>query len=679
MLGREEGEESLAYGDVTPVGVKKRGSVRLPVNRIAVCVLFAMFVIAVNSMAFGCWKVQEPLDEPDPSVPASSLAVSDVTFAASPNPAYVGEEVTFWANASSTTGSLTFTIYFDAYRYPYDGTLNPDSGVSVNVTGSPGNVVQKFTYNTLGNFTVEDETYVVAALYIDDGISNLPYSILPVYLRLNGPPEFITAPTDDGTLAYVPLNLSIEVMDDDNDPIDILWEFGDGTEASNTTDGTREDRYVNQTHTWRPYVEPGTGGYSIEYKMNVTIADSFDNSVMLNATITVTVPDNGIPKIALASSSKKIQPEEVLVLWANATDPEGDPLTWTFNYSDGTTDVVHTDWTEPGTLVWCNMTHIYDEVGNYTITMHVSDALGENQVFPHNVSTGVGVTVAINRAPFATSVITVSPESPEIDAMIGFVDVCLSIQANDLDGDILTASWYINDAVDPVVNISAGGTCVYEFIQVMTITEPGSYNVSVVVTDGHEGHEITITRIINATSNNLPPVLLAFEFAYASGEHAIPLEEIEFLIVISDPEQDPIQVTFEFGDDSPRQHFNLSDYVNGNITLMIAHVYEDIGVYQAILRFTDNKIGILNHSKVVPSALITVKEVYIAEVTEWDWWDYTSLSIVFAVPITIGIWMHVLKRKTLRLERQGMTLEEARMKDEAMLTERLLRGGEGDG
>lgn len=658
----------------------KKGSAGLLANQLAACILFAMLVFGACSIVFGCGEVQESQDKDDPDLPASSLAVS-ATFKASPNPAYVGEEVTFWANASSTVvgSSLTFTILFDAYIPPYP-TPNLDTAVSVNVTGNPGNVVQKFTYNSLGNFTIpaDGRTYFFAKLYVNDGVTNLSYPMLPVYVNLNSPPGFIEKLTDKAVMIDVPLNLSVRVADVDTDPIDVLWEFGDGAVATNKTDGTLEDCYANQTHVWSPYVEPGTGGYAILYKLNVTATDSFGNGVTANATITVTVPDNGPPTIALTSSSARIQPGEDLLLWANATDLEGDPLTWTFNYSDGTAEVVYTDWTEPGALVWCNMTHAYGAVGNYTITMYVSDALEGNQVFPHNKSDTVSVTVALNRVPGVTANISVSPESPEINATIGFVDVYLSIQATDSDGDVLTASWYIGDAVDPVVNVSAGGIGVYTFIQVMTITAPGSYSVSVVVTDGYEGHEVTVNRTINATSNNLPPSLLVFDFIYASGEHAVPLEEIEFLIVISDREQDSIEVTLEFGDGSPQQHFDLTDYVDGNVTIVISHVYELPGVYTFTLWFTDNKIGILNHSKVVTYG-VTVQEVYVAEVTEWDWWDYSSLSIVFAIPVLIGVRMYVIKRRTLRLEREGLTLEEARIKDEAMLTERLLKGGEGDG
>ncbi|MGB2581320.1 MAG: hypothetical protein WBD03_02485, partial [Thermoplasmata archaeon] len=72
--------------------------------------------------------------------------MSVTSFKASPNPAYVGEEVTFFANASSSTSStLRFTIFYDAYILPFP-TVNPASAVTVNDTGNPGNVVQKFTY-----------------------------------------------------------------------------------------------------------------------------------------------------------------------------------------------------------------------------------------------------------------------------------------------------------------------------------------------------------------------------------------------------------------------------------------------------------------------------------------------------------------------------------------------------
>lgn len=286
------------------------------------------------------------------------------------------------------------------------------------------------------------------------------------------------------------------------------------------------------------------------------------------------------------------------------------------------------------------------------------------------------MTVILNHVPVVLSIGAV-PEDPIIDSLIGFVNVSLWVEAKDEDGDVLTISWYIGDSVDPLVNTSDGGTRLAKYTQVMTVSEPGSYNVTVVVTDGFEGHEVTVSKIINVTSDNEPPLLRTLSFVYASGTFAHPGEDIPFTIVISDREMDVIEVILDFGDGSEPQHFNLSDYVDGNVTLLVNHSYEMVDVYTVTLWFTDNKIGVRNHTK-LQTTEVTVGEEYIQVETVWDWWDYASLLILFAIPAVIVVRMLILRRRVLQLEKEGLTLDEARIKEEERFAEKLLREG-GDG
>ena len=500
-----------------PSGAGRRGQVcegGPTARQVMACVLIAFLGILSFSTLLGPCDCTDGPVEDSSDIPAISLAVTVNSFVGSPNPVYLGAEITFWANATSSTGSpLTFTIFYDYYTLP-GYTINLQSPVSVNTTESPGYVVQTHTYNSYGNYTstVSGLTYYFVRLIVNDGGANVSRT-LQVMIKENTAPVFVAEPAEQySTVANEPLDIFVRVLDYDGDPIDVFWEFGDGSEATNQTDGSLEDSYANQTHTWSPYVAPGTGDYFAEYQMNVTIVDIWGNSTEANSTILVYVPENVPPTIALSSSSSRIQPGESVTFYGNASDPEGEPLTWTFNYSDGTTEVVHTDWTEPDELVWCNMTHVFEDVGTYAVNMYVSDALPGSQVFPHNTSVGTSVTVAINRVPGVSSLISVTPEYPIINSTIGFLDLAFSISANDLDGDVLTASWYIDDSEEPVVNTSAGGTALYKFIQVLTVTETGSYNVTVVVTDGYEGHEVTVSGVVNVTSDNRPPVLMGMDF-----------------------------------------------------------------------------------------------------------------------------------------------------------------------
>ncbi len=536
----------------------------------------------------------------DPVARATPSAFEEDEFEIAPASVYIGEEVTFWANFSSTTGSnLTFTILYDAFLESM--APNPDSPVTVNVTGNPGSIVQKFTYNNPGNISAGDYTtcYFVR-LWVDDGSENKSYTRY-VLVKENSPPQFVyDLPAELSAPLGSPMNISVQIIDPDDDAVNILWEFGDGTTASNATDGTFEDRYVNQSHTWDPYVEQGTGNYYIQFQMNVTATDSLENSRTLSATVSVYVPYNFIPEISLTASVTQVEVGEELHLFANATDAEGESLTWTFNYSDGTYDVFHTDWSEPGELVWCNLTHVYDAVGVYIITMHVSDALDGNQVFPHNTSADLLITVDINEAPGVSSSISVMQPLPVIiEEAIGFIEVGLIIQAMDVDGDVLTASWYLDDAVEPIVNVSAGGTLIYTFIQYMNLTEPGSYNVSVVVTDGHEGHEVTRSCVIDAISDNRPPNLVSVDMSYPSSHPTFAFigEPVYYMVEFSDIENDTLELAIDFCDGTPILHANLTEYINDTTTFLFSHAFPYADDFEIIVNYTDNQEGFFVHEK----------------------------------------------------------------------------------
>jgi hypothetical protein len=316
----------------------------------------------------------------------------------------------------------------------------------------------------------------------------------------------------------------------------------------------------------------------------------------------VYVPENIPPYVGLSLSKSSVEPGENFTIQANATDLEGDPLTWTFQISNGTGPMVSwssvTPATDPETLVWNNQTYSLGEEDDYWITVNVSDALPPNQVFPHNISQSVYLKVIENTAPFVYPDILISPAAPVIDVSVGAVNVNFSIEAADIDNDALTATWQLGDDVGPVVNVSSAGPGVVEFNQTRVFTETGYYNISVVITDGYAGHEVTRSTVLAVTSNDLPPELEDVVIDYSQIVSALPDEVINITLVFSDPEEDEISGTIDFGDGSPLLQFNVSEYVGGLATIVVNHSYESVGNYTMVIDYTDNEtMGLLNHSK----------------------------------------------------------------------------------
>jgi hypothetical protein len=606
----------------------------------------------------------------EPLQRADSLTVenANITFSASPSYAYVNESVTFFANATSDVpaAALTFRIYFDGFTLP-GLSNNTASATSVNTTGNPGSIVVNYTYKSPGNYSDANGKYFRARLFVGDGTNTVEYPAIRVHVDYNTAPSIIGyVPNPLPATKNIEVNLSTSIQDKNNDSVTVTWDFGDDTaNETQVLTGTSAAGgvYSNVTHTWSPPLDPAhIGDFYATYQMNITLDDGVNLPVVSTSSVIVYVPFDYPPTIGFASSISRASPGDDINFFANATDPEGDPLTWTFDYSDGSIEVFHTLATPPGTLVWENVTHHFDAIGNYTVYTYVSDALEPYQVSTHNQSAKLKIQVVENLPPSASPEIGSSPQGdPQIEGKIGNISVEFSIEGNDPDGDVVTAVWNMDDTLGPRTNATSGGTGKFTFNQTRVFDKPGLYNISVVLTDGRPGHEILRYRIVNVTSTNLPPNLVSVSFQYAPGhDFAEPNETITFILVLSDPEQNSIEVSWDFGDGTPIQYFNLTEYVDGNLTLTLSHSYPEVKEYIITIHYTDNEQGILNHFKFT-NVTVAVFLPRPATVIIWDWWDYVSLGLFLLIPVSLAARFLYVARRRKRFEKEGMTLEEYKL------------------
>ena len=602
-----------------------------------------------------------------------TLAATVLEFSAAPTTVYVGEEVTFTASASSTSSTtLTFTIYYDAV-IDTEMTNNTHSPYSEHMTGNPGTVTTTFTYDQLGNLTSGTDTFYVVRLVVSDGSATTDTELISVYVIENRDPTFEMFLEDLPDLdPGEELNLSVKVYDPDGDPLVVTWDFGDGTVVVDTTGPALPGIYVNQTYAWDPVTGPGIGGY-IFFSLVITLEDPYANSKAEASLITVVLPPNGYPVIGFAASEKVIDPTEDVTFYANATDPEGEALTWTFVFNNGFEDVhvatYHTDVTPPGAKVWNNITYTFESPGNYDVRLYVCDGLDPYQSLAHNVTKSVSVTVVGNSLPSVVDEIVMSEESPQIDVAVGYFLVTFTIKTYDADGDVITATWNLDDGGDSKVNVSAGGLITYTFRQERYFNQTGVYNVSVVVSDGILGHEVVSYREFTVASNNMPPSIDTIDITYDAGNYAIPGEAVVFSVTLSDPEMDAIEITWDFGDNSSVISFNLTEYADGNVTCVVNHSYSEVGSYNVTIRYSDNELfGTLTHERTKMLTVI-VDTPFERVVDFWSWWDYTSLIAVLMVPVALVINLVWTRRRRKRLEAQGISLEELELRESIQLDE----------
>jgi hypothetical protein len=652
---------------------------RLVQNPKVLVLIVVTFLMSVQILHIAALQPPRPEDENS----ARSALVTISNFTISPLSVYVGQTVHLFANASSDVGTgLTFTVYYD-YLLADGITPNPYSPTSVNSTGNPGSMMQTHVYEWAGNLS--GSTFAVALL-VYDGVTT-KRSVKPVTVLENAAPVF----QDPLAGSYkaevgVPLEFSVNISDSDNDALNLTWDFGDGTvPVVQSTGPAAAGVLCNQTHAWNPPPELiyGVGDTTIYYYLNLTLEDGHGHYMNTTTEIYIPLPHNFNPEGNITTASTTVDPGDAVTICANATDPEGEPLTWTFLFNNSLyvyhTEVFRTPLTAPGTLQYINFTHTFTEPGKYVVSFYLCDVwLPEDQTGVHNVSAGtLYLSSMTNRAPIVIDYIQVSPADITINDTTGIAHALFWIQTNDYDGDVLTATWDFGDGAEAVVNVTEGGTQMYTIYQMHEFNVAGPYNVSVMVTDGREGHEVLRYKLINVTSNNSAPLVKDFDIILSNVDHGIPGSVVQFLIVLFDKECDPLTVSWDFGDGSPIEWTNTTVFnETGYAVCRINHTYAEKGNYTVFISFTDNAYGIrgLHLDSWSGLAIIDLRAEDVVRV--WDWWDYTSLSLFIMSAGLLVLWSAsgVIRRR--RLDRMGITLEEYLLrKNELEEYDRKQKGG----
>jgi hypothetical protein len=572
-------------------------------------------------------------------------------------------------NASSDVSSeLTFVIYFDSRLA--NGTNNSASPYTVNETGNPGTVHATHVYTDYGNYSDSTSSYLYVTLYVGDGthtyVSNKILRVIG-----NTAPTFVMAPgvSISDAVRDEPYDLFVEITDPDDDELNVTWDFGDGTPtATNETGPAKLGVYANQTHTWSFEMEPGVGEVDVTFTLNITADDGQGHRTTRLSTVVFSVGYNFYPEnITLRASRIVADPAEVVSFSANATDWEGDALTWTYVFNDTVsnyhTEVIQTERSDRNAVVWANTTHVFGSEGTYYVTVYVVDAIDPELILVRNQSTKLKMTIAENNIPYVSRNITlVYPTSDIIvNATLGSVKVGFSISATDGDDDILSVAWDFGDGSAVETNHSLGESTV-KFYASHEYNRSGIFNVTAKVTDGRMQQEIIRYKLVAVRSENAPPTITQLKLNMSYGTFAGPNTEVRFTLVLRDAEGDPLTVTWDFGDNSSLFVITSSDYdAEGNLTFIVNHTYIEIGEYTVTIVYTDNVVGTGVHTKIY-EATVRVKIPLIHVDRVWNWWDYTSLGAVLSVFGALVAWTLVIGRYRKILDMHGLTLDEFRIR-----------------
>ena len=172
----------------------------------------------------------------------------------------------------------------------------------------------------------------------------------PVLVMTNGPHYFVRL----GETVTVDASGSYDL---DGNPLTFTWVWGDGASTNNTA-GTATHRYLE----------------SGNYPGNLTLGDNQGGATTNAFDVTVS-PSNQTPVLTGVTVSTD-SPYVMTVVTFDATaviDPEGDALTFEWDFGDRTRTT--------GPLV----THVFTQIGDYTVTLKVNDDRGGTNVMAQTI------------------------------------------------------------------------------------------------------------------------------------------------------------------------------------------------------------------------------------------------------------------------------------------------------
>ncbi|HYG73401.1 MAG TPA: Ig-like domain-containing protein, partial [Planctomycetota bacterium] len=304
----------------------------------------------------------------------------------------------------------------------------PQHGI---LTGTP----PQLTYTPAANFVSQDSfTFKVNDGTLDSNVSTVTIDItntIPVAVAQS-------VSTHWGT----PTNITLAGSDADNNALtfNIVQQ-----PVSGTLSGTAPFFTFTPTGTF-------TGSDSFTFNVNDGAAES--GPVKVSITLT-----NTAPSATSGAAPTSATPSQFITFTSTGTDPDGDALTYLWDFGDGATS---TDQ---------NATHAYAEVGSYTATVTVSDAAGG--------TASASVTIQVSKAP--TGRVTTG----DVVAFGGLPFTFDASSSTDPENAIVSYVWNFGDGTP-----NGSGQVISKIYE-----QPGTYTVTLTITDA-AGVSTTVSCVI---------------------------------------------------------------------------------------------------------------------------------------------------------------------------------------
>jgi hypothetical protein len=338
-----------------------------------------------------------------------------------------------------------------------------------------------------------------------------------------------------------PVQLSVTASDPDNDPLTYAWTQSPASPAGS----------FSSTSTSNPTWTAPTVAAATAFTLRVTVTDGRGGSVQGTVQVQVAppVPSNQQPVLTAgpASSAPSVNGQQSVNLSVTASDPDNDPLTYTWTQSPASpagtfssTTVANPSWTSP------------QVTADTDFQLRVTVADGKGGTVQGSVT--VRVLAPVNRQPTIDQGPGATPGS-----VTGPVPVQLFVTASDPDNDPLTYAWTQSPA-SPAGSFTSTSTSNPTWTA-PTVAAATTFTLRVTVSDGRGGSkqgEITVD-VAPPAPQNRPPVLTPPQ---ATPSTVDSQGAVGLTVSASDPDNDPISYTWTQEPVTPAGSFSSTTVFN---------------------------------------------------------------------------------------------------------------------
>lgn len=372
--------------------------------------------------------------------------------------------------------------------------------------------------------------------------------------------------------------------DPDGSILGYYFDYGDGTSSG----------WIMSQNASHEYLDDGI------YSAKLKVLDDDMHESNWSEPVTITVLNRPPSPRFWYSSSEINQAEFVTFDGSRSSDMDGNVISYFFDFGDGT---------DSGWVSLPNVTHFYQDVGNYMVSLLVQDDDG----LVSDWSAVHQVTV-LNSPP--TAIVTVSNSIVSLGDEVT-LDAILSY---DMDGNIANYLFDFGDGTD------SGWTI--DIYVVHTYAEEGSYSVKAKVRDD-DGAESVWSPTVQITVVNQLPVA----FLNSTAIEAFVGEDIFFDGSGSyDPEGSIDGYRFDFGDGE------TTDWLTHSY---VTHVFAEEGEYQVSLLVRDD-FGAESEEEVSITIVVRQKEADLG--LDFIWWIIFAIILVALLIAAILVILQQRKR-----------------------------------